>query len=95
MLLYLQCTHVFIVIAVMQVVKQEGAPKGSIHSIKMERDNLQKIVNQKDVQIRSLRGKLDEEEKVCRTYIVTENYFKSMLENFFVSCLHELWNHII
>ena len=52
----------------MQVVKQEGAPKGSIHSIKMERDNLQKIVNQKDVQIRSLRAKLDEAEKVNTEY---------------------------
>ena len=48
----------------MQVVQQEGTPKGSIHSIKMERDNLQKLVNQKDVQIRSLRDKLDEAEKV-------------------------------
>ena len=53
--------------------KQTDVSKGSIHSLKMERDNLQLNLNQRDVQIRSLRDKLDDAEKKISTYEVCLN----------------------
>jgi len=47
--------------------------KGSIHFLKMERDNLQSSLNQRDGQIKSLRNKLDDAEKKISEYKVCLN----------------------
>ena len=47
--------------------------KGSVHSLKMERDNLRLNLNQRDVQIKSLQDKLDDAEKKISAYEVCLN----------------------
>jgi len=56
-----------------QVSKQSDVSKGSVHSLKMERDNLRLNLNQRDVQIKSLQDKLDDAEKKISAYEVCLN----------------------